>query len=177
MENPTQIIVGRLPKSRREFLEKAGLGLVCGTMGVAFFTSCSSSEDTDPVPKTLGGNIGNTGAGNGITSSGNTITIDLTIQSGLAASGGWLLIANARVLVANTGGVYSALTSVCTHQGCTDNWAFSSGRFTCNCHGSVYDASGSVVTGPAAQNLEQYSTTVSGDILTIVRGVGGTSRS
>ncbi|GAB3218928.1 Rieske (2Fe-2S) protein [Algoriphagus aestuariicola] len=169
MENSTQIVSGRLSKSRRDFLEEAGLGLVYGTLGLTFFTSCSSTEDADPVPKTPSGNTGNAGAGTGITISGNTVTIDLTIQTGLAASGGWLLIVNAKVLVANVGGSYTALTSVCTHQGCSDSWTFSSGRYTCNCHGSVFNSSGAVLSGPATQNLDQYSASVSGNTLTIVR--------
>ncbi|MBN7813118.1 Rieske (2Fe-2S) protein [Algoriphagus sp. H41] len=169
MENSTEIIIGRLPKSRREFLEKAGIGLVCGSLGVAFFTSCTNSEDENPAPKTPGGNTGNAGAGAGISLSGNTITIDLTIQTGLAAAGGWLLIVNARTLVANVGGSYRALSSTCTHQGCFDSWTYAGERYTCNCHGSTFDSQGNVVSGPATASLDQYAVSVSGTTLTITR--------
>lgn len=169
MENSTQIVTGKLSKSRREFLEKAGASLIVGTLGVSFFTACSSSEDTNPVPKTPGGNTGGPGPGTGITVSGNTIAIDLTKQAGLAASGGWLLITSAKTLVVNAGGVYNAMTSICTHQGCFDNWTYAGNRFTCNCHGSTYDSSGNVLGGPATQSLSAYSTGVSGNVLTITR--------
>ncbi|WP_343853347.1 Rieske (2Fe-2S) protein [Algoriphagus jejuensis] len=169
MENSTQIVTGELSNSRREFLEKAGFGLVFGTLGVSFFTSCSSTEDADPAPKTPGGNTGNPGPGTGISVSGNTITIDLTIQTGLAASGGWLLISSARTLVVNVSGSYNAMTSICTHEGCFDSWTFSGSRFTCNCHGSVFDSSGKLLNGPATQHLDQYAATAAGTTLTIVR--------
>jgi ubiquinol-cytochrome c reductase iron-sulfur subunit len=40
---------------------------------------------------------------------------------------------------------------VCTHLGCVPNK--SDGGWFCPCHGSVYDASGRIVKGPAPENL------------------------
>jgi cytochrome b6-f complex iron-sulfur subunit len=87
----------------------------------------------------------------------------------LTTSGNWLLIENARTLVANVSGSYVALTSVCTHSGCDKNWTFGNSRFTCTCHGSVFDPSGAVLQGPATQPLTQYNTQVTGTTLTITR--------
>ncbi len=125
---------GSLSESRRQFLEKAGLAAVMGSFGIAFFTSCVSSEepdDTTTPPSTT--------TPNGITVSGSTIQVNLTIQNKLAASGGWLLIETAKTLVANLNGTYVALTSVCTHSGCFDSWSFANSRFTCTCHNSIFD--------------------------------------
>ena len=155
---------GMLSASRRQFIEKAGLATVMSTFGISFFTSCVSSEDPDdPTPTTPP----TTTTPNGITISGNTVQVNLTIQNKLAASGGWLLITSAKTLVANLNGTYVALTSVCTHSGCFDSWSFTNSRFTCTCHNSIFDTAGKVVQGPAGQPLDVYSTSVSGTTLTI----------
>ncbi len=153
---------GSLSESRRQFLEKAGLAAVLGSFGIAFFTSCVSSEEPNgstPPP--------NTTTPNGITVSGSTIQVNLAIQTRLAASGGWLLIESAKTLVANLNGTFVALTSVCTHSGCFDSWAFSNNRFTCTCHNSVFDTAGKVLQGPAQGDLQVFRTAVSGTTLTI----------
>jgi cytochrome b6-f complex iron-sulfur subunit len=166
MDNALVTKSGSLTDSRRKFLEKAGSSLVIATLGVAFFTSCSSTEDADPIAPTPTppGN-----SGTGITISGNTLSIDLSIQTALKTSGNWLLIDNAKTLVANISGAYVALTSVCTHSGCEKNWTFGSNRFTCTCHGSVFDQAGKVLTGPANQPLTQYDTQVNGNTLVITK--------
>ncbi|MDX5338108.1 MAG: ubiquinol-cytochrome c reductase iron-sulfur subunit [Cyclobacteriaceae bacterium] len=159
-----KVIEGELSESRRKFLEKAGVSLVLGTLGVSFFTSCSTTEDANPGNPNPPSN-----SGSGITISGNTISIDLNIQTRLRTSGNWLLIENARTLVANINNSYVALTSVCTHEGCTDSWAFSNNRFICNCHGSVFDPSGAVVNGPARTPLTAYTAQVNGTTLVITK--------
>ncbi len=165
MEKSIPTTSGKLSDSRRKFIEKAGLAAVMGTFGVAFFTSCSSTDDADPG----NGNSGGSGAAGGITVAGNTIRIDLTIQTRLASSGGWLLIQDARALVANINGSYVAMTSVCTHSGCSDSWTFSNSRFTCTCHGSVFDSAGKVLQGPANAPLELFTASVSGNTLTVTK--------
>lgn len=155
---------GRLSESRRQFLEKAGLAAVLGSFGIAFFTSCVSSEEPDDTTMPP-----NTTTPNGITVTGSTIQVNLTIQTRLAASGGWLLIDSAKTLVANLNGTYVALTSVCTHSGCFDSWSFTNNRFTCTCHNSIFDTAGKVLQGPATQPLQVFITSVSGTTLTITK--------
>jgi cytochrome b6-f complex iron-sulfur subunit len=163
MGNALTIKTGSLTDSRRKFLEKTGASLMLATFGAAFFTSCSS-EDADQGPTTPPGN-----SSSGITISGNTITINLSIQSALNTSGNWLLIENARTLVANVNGSFVALTSVCTHSGCDKNWTFGNNRFTCTCHGSIFDPSGNVLQGPATQALTRFTSQVSGTTLTVTK--------
>ena len=162
MEKDQFLKSGSLSESRRKFLEKVGLAAVISSFGTAFFTSCVSSEEPDDTTTPP-----NTTAPNGITISGNTVQVNLTIQNKLAASGGWLLITSAKTLVANLNGTYVALTSVCTHSGCFDSWSFTNSRFTCTCHNSIFDTAGKVVQGPAGQPLDVYKTSVSGSTLTI----------
>lgn len=154
---------GHLSKTRREFLERAGLTTAMTAFGLIFFTSCSDSEDQDPVTKPPA-----TGSG-GISVSGNTINIDLKAQTALATNGGWLLIIDAQTLVVNVGGTYLALTSVCTHSACDRNWTFSNNKFTCSCHGSQFDTSGNVLQGPANQPLRSFTTALNGTVLTVTK--------
>lgn len=163
MNENIKFISGDLSESRRKFLEKAGVSLVLGTLGASFFTSCSSTEDADPG----GNNPGNSATG--IVISVSTISIDLNVQTRLKTSGNWLLIENARTLVANVNNSYVALTSVCTHQACTDNWTFSNNRFTCNCHGSVFDPNGAVLNGPASNPLTKFTAQLNGTTLLITK--------
>jgi cytochrome b6-f complex iron-sulfur subunit len=121
--------------------------------------SSEEPDDTTTPPSTT--------TPNGITVSGSTIQVNLTIQTKLAATGGWLLIETAKTLVANINGTFVALTSVCTHSGCFDSWAFSNNRFTCTCHNSIFDTAGKALQGPATQPLQVYTTSVSGTTLTI----------
>jgi cytochrome b6-f complex iron-sulfur subunit len=170
MDKPLLTKSGSLTESRRKFLERTGASIVLATFGAAFFTSCSSTEDADPATSSPPGSSNPpANTPNGIIISGNTISINLSLQTALNISGNWLLIENARTLVANVNGAFVALTSVCTHSGCDRNWTFTSNRFTCTCHGSVFDSGGSVLQGPATAPLRQYGTQVSGTTLVITR--------
>lgn len=156
-----------LSESRRKFIEKAGLTAVwgvCATCGITTLNSCSpEEEDINPT------NTNNPDSDSGIIVSGSTIVIDLTVKTNLVTSGGWLLIRNANTLVANISGSYVALTSVCTHNGVTDNWGFSNNNFRCNQHGSVFNSSGDVLEGPANSPLAKFATSVLGNKLTITK--------
>ncbi|WP_296705725.1 ubiquinol-cytochrome c reductase iron-sulfur subunit, partial [Algoriphagus sp.] len=160
---------GKLTKSRREFIEKSGLSVALTMFGIGFFTSCTNSDDMQPTNN--GGTPMNpgSGGGTGIAVSGNTITIDLTIQKDLNTDGGWLLITAGKTLVSKVGSEFIALTSVCTHSGCDTNWSFANSTYNCSCHGSKFDAQGNVITGPATQPLKVYATAVSGNTLTITK--------
>lgn len=49
----------------------------------------------------------------------------------------------------------TAISLQCTHQGCTVQWA-EDGRFHCPCHGAVFGADGTVISGPAQRDLPQF---------------------
>jgi nitrite reductase/ring-hydroxylating ferredoxin subunit len=57
-------------------------------------------------------------------------------------------------LLADTGGIY-ALTSICTHRGCSVRWEGEG--FVCPCHGSTYDRLGAVTHGPARLPLRHLA--------------------
>jgi cytochrome b6-f complex iron-sulfur subunit len=62
-------------------------------------------------------------------------------------------------------GLY-AISAVCTHLGCTVN--FAQEQFDCPCHGSRYNAAGYVLRGPATQPLSYLALTVSEDGLVVL---------
>ena len=56
-----------------------------------------------------------------------------------------------------------ALSTVCTHLGCTPNWLGSEQKFKCPCHGSGFRKSGINFEGPAPRPLERYKITIADD--------------
>jgi cytochrome b6-f complex iron-sulfur subunit len=68
---------------------------------------------------------------------------------------------NLRVFLFRKGNSFRAVSAVCTHLGCTVNLA--GAGFHCPCHGSVFDMSGSVMSGPAPSALTWFDLTLSRD--------------
>ena len=58
-------------------------------------------------------------------------------------------------VVRNDDGMY-ALSTVCTHLGCTPNWLSTERKFKCPCHGSGFRFSGINFEGPAPRPLERF---------------------
>jgi Rieske Fe-S protein len=71
-------------------------------------------------------------------------------------------------LLALDGGAFAAVSSICTHRGCTVD--LGGPGLACPCHGSQYDREGQVVRGPASRALERYPVRTSGDELIIEVG-------
>ena len=99
----------------------------------------------------------------------NLMIIDLLASqnSALTSSGGSIIREN--IIIINTGGGFVALSSVCTHTGCTVSYNPTSGELPCPCHGSLFSISGSVLQGPADAPLRRYTLEQEGDILRIER--------
>lgn len=101
------------------------------------------------------------------------VTISLADYPALAAVGGLASIPRSvsgygfDIFVRNEGeGVYRALSSYCSHEGCSVNPAGSG--FRCPCHGATFGSDGERTGGPAPRGLIQFSTEVSGELLTIL---------
>jgi cytochrome b6-f complex iron-sulfur subunit len=65
-------------------------------------------------------------------------------------------------LVRDNNGIY-ALSTVCTHLGCTPNWLEAEQKFKCPCHGSGYYKSGINFEGPTPRPLERYAISLADD--------------
>jgi cytochrome b6-f complex iron-sulfur subunit len=65
-------------------------------------------------------------------------------------------------IVRYEGRIY-ALSTTCTHLGCTPNWLEREGKFKCPCHGSGFYITGINFEGPAPRPLERWALSVGED--------------
>jgi cytochrome b6-f complex iron-sulfur subunit len=65
-------------------------------------------------------------------------------------------------IVKDQGKIY-ALSTTCTHLGCTPNWLEREQKFKCPCHGSGFYKSGINFEGPAPRPLERWAVAVGDD--------------
>ena len=56
-----------------------------------------------------------------------------------------------------------ALSTVCTHLGCTPNWLPAESKFKCPCHGSGFRMTGIHFEGPAPRPLERFKIALAND--------------
>lgn len=55
-----------------------------------------------------------------------------------------------------------AMSTVCTHLGCTVYWEQANQEFYCPCHAGRFDKDGNVIAGPPPAPLETYNTEIEG---------------
>jgi cytochrome b6-f complex iron-sulfur subunit len=60
------------------------------------------------------------------------------------------------LLLGNTKGELLAISTICTHLGCTAYYRPGKKRFECPCHGGVFDGEGNPIAGPPQRPLERY---------------------
>lgn len=65
-------------------------------------------------------------------------------------------------------GTVTVFSPICPHLGCGYRWDQPARAFKCPCHGSVFDADGNVVAGPAPRALDRLPTKVEQGRLLIV---------
>jgi cytochrome b6-f complex iron-sulfur subunit len=139
--------------NRRDLIQRVVLGGTVLVLVPSVLESCTKSSTPDPGK---------------VNQPGTKIDVDLTLaaNSDLNNSGGSKIIQG--IIFANTGNNnFIALSSVCTHLGCTVGYNYTANNIQCPCHGSVYATSGAVVNGPAPLPLQSYTVTKTGNILSI----------
>ena len=145
------------PLSRRGFLSATTMSVI----GAVLASACGGGGGDGPTgvvtPPTT----------EGVSVSGNVITVDLAQVPALTATNGFILVARPSTIVINTGGdSFRAFTSICTHEQCTVG-DYRGGRIVCPCHGSQYDSTGQVVVGPATQRLREFAVAHDGSANTL----------
>lgn len=91
---------------------------------------------------------------------------DVSLPAGEVPRGGALVLPEHGLAVARArDGGLRALDLTCTHLGCRVN-ATENG-FTCPCHGSRFDPSGAVLTGPATRPLRELHCLDDGERITV----------
>lgn len=71
-------------------------------------------------------------------------------------------------VVQNKDGKVTAFSPWCTHLGCAYHWEQPKNQFVCPCHGSCFDSTGKVLSGPALRPLDRYETKMEGSRLWIL---------
>jgi Rieske Fe-S protein len=105
---------------------------------------------------------------NGTVGAGGVL-VNVDSGSPLASVGGAAFVQSSagNFLVAHTAqDTFSALTAICTHEGCTIT-GYESSTYTCPCHGSQFSTSGGVLRGPAGRSLQTFATSFASGTLTI----------
>jgi len=150
-----------LPQTRRDFCVQACRAVSLITVGAAM-QGCGSptgpSGTSAPQLATISGSV-----------AGGTVSATIDAASPLASIGSAALVQSSagNFLVSRSAqDAFTALTAICTHEGCTVD-RFSSPLFVCPCHGSQYSTSGAVVMGPATNALRQFTTRFANNVLTI----------
>ena len=148
--------------NRREFVKDTLTGISTLAFGSFVMINQSSCSDGSPTaPTNSNGEI--------------SITVNLSLleNNALLTVGGTLaLVANeldssGMLMYRQSKTTVKVYSRNCTHASCTIGGFSSSGISSCQCHGSMFDTNGNVVNGPAAIPLNQYSATISENIVTI----------
>lgn len=147
---------------RREFLSWVGLGAVATSIPVAIAACSSPIEPEAEAPAEAEEvKIDTTPREDGFAAIGTVAALDADGYLGNKNFNGEQVAvirdpADAEKLI--------AVNSFCTHQGCTVKWD-GDGKFACPCHGSSFNADGSVATGPATKELGTFTAMIEGDLV------------
>jgi cytochrome b6-f complex iron-sulfur subunit len=141
---------------RKEFISILGVGagsiIISSCLG-----ACGKSDSPSPSPNPTPGPGGKV-----------NFTVDVSTNSDLNSKG-WTI--QNSIIIAKNGSAYIALSGVCTHQQNSMTYSPSNNTFPCSqqdaAHGSVFNADGVKIAGPATANLKKYNTTLTGNILRV----------
>jgi cytochrome b6-f complex iron-sulfur subunit len=134
---------------RRDFLGKVGrgLGILAGVEILAV------------VVAYLAPGKGGAGRGDALVVAGPVA--EFTPSSVRAFPGGKFYLARL------ADGGFLALSSRCTHLGCTVPWDEKTKTFPCPCHASTFDLQGNVLAPPAPRALDLFPVTIEGGIVKV----------
>ena len=136
---------------RRKFLSWVGLGMLATNLPI-ILAACSPSNDSvasnEPTEDTVN------------TEQPSQESVPEFVEVGTEKElkeKGFILNKDANVMVvSNSDGMPIAVSSKCTHQGCTIDWDKKDSEFVCYCHTSIYAVDGSNISGPAPSPLPTY---------------------
>ncbi len=133
---------------RKDFL-KATLG-ICGLAVApsALLQSCKKNDSTAPTNVNL------------------SLDLSTSAYSTLNTVGGYV-VTNGLIIFRLSTSEIIALSASCTHEGCTVTYDAANTRLRCPCHNGIFNTSGGVVSGPPPSALAKYTTSLSGNILTV----------
>ena len=129
---------------RREFLNWAGIGLLASNFSVVLAACSDTSTDSNNSSETTSNTPG-----------AEEFLLVGTIQE--LQDTGFLLDKNSHAIVfQDSNNQVLAVSSLCTHRGCTVEWRKASNILFCPCHDSEFAVDGQVLDGPADTPLSTY---------------------
>ena len=136
---------------RKDFL--AALGLSAGALVItSCLGACGKSDTGSPGPSPSPSPTPGTKV---------DFTLDVSTNSEINTKG-WTIMNG--IIIAKNGSSYLALSGSCTHEGNPITYDSTANKFPCSFkdapHGSVFDANGVKLQGPATSNLKKFSTTL-----------------
>ena len=150
---------------RREFINWVGLGVLASSLPVAI-AACQSPEEgstastsTSSEPK-----LDKSPRADGFAAVGTLAELDST-----GAISDKKFIRDSVIVVRDPADptAVMAVTSMCTHQGCTVEWDKESALLVCPCHKSKFKADGTVDSGPATKPLTQFDAKIDGELVLV----------
>jgi cytochrome b6-f complex iron-sulfur subunit len=141
---------------RRTFMTWVGLGALSSSLPVAIAACESSSAATASVKGAT--------RSDGFTAVGSVKALNQAgfIKDKKFAAGPLLVVQDP-----NDKSKLIAVNSTCTHRGCAVNWKGIKKEFDCPCHGSKFNADGSVKVGPARKPLAKFAVKTEGDTILV----------
>ena len=134
--------------NRRDFLKKSVKSVAVAALA---FNAIDLTKVLASVPEKFSASRGN-----------SQKVINLSEYPSLNSVGGYAVISKNLIVIRTSQTGFLALSQLCTHKKCTVE--FDGTEFECPCHGSKFDKTGKVKTGPAKKNLKRYNSTYnSGD--------------
>jgi cytochrome b6-f complex iron-sulfur subunit len=152
---------------RRKFLGWTGVGVLASSFPLVLAACNSGTEEATSEPATTS---------EASIPEDSEPSFDTSVrEDGFQAVGtveeleseGSILDKMADVLVVQNAGELVALNPLCTHQGCTVDWDSEAGILACPCHGSEFEPTGEVVSGPASEPLATYEVKTEEDLVLV----------
>ena len=152
---------------RRTLTKYLTLSAIASSLPVAL-AACQSSSDTASTDSITTNNkpvkIDSTPRDDGFAAIGTVAELD---EKGFISDKAFF--AGSLLLIRDPGDTSAliAVDSLCTHQGCSVDWESDAGVFACPCHGSSFNADGTVATGPATTALKTFEAIIEEDLVLV----------
>jgi cytochrome b6-f complex iron-sulfur subunit len=125
--------------------------------GGSVFVNVRASACGKPPPKLVGGKL----------------ILPFTDFPALATPGGSVIFdrvegyPNPIIVIRKDSTTVAALDAMCTHTGCTVEYASKNMDLECPCHGSTFDLNGNVTMGPALTNVKKFTAVLDATDVTV----------